>query len=85
MSVEMEMHIDGIRELQEKLTHSVWNTGGCSSYYLSPSGRNYTFWPGFVVGFRRRMKHIRLADFTVRRIDGLRLVEPVAHEQELIG
>ncbi|MEP9394851.1 NAD(P)/FAD-dependent oxidoreductase [Gordonia sp. VNK1] len=74
-----------VREVDEGLAHSVWNTGGCSSYYLSPSGRNYTFWPGFVVGFRRRMKHIRLADFTVRRIDGLRLVEPVAHEQELIG
>ncbi|WHU47810.1 NAD(P)/FAD-dependent oxidoreductase [Gordonia sp. L191] len=48
------------------LARSVWNTGGCSSYYLSPSGRNCTFWPGFVFGFRRTMASIELRDFDIR-------------------
>ncbi len=48
------------------LAGSVWNSGGCSSYYLSPSGRNFTFWPGFVFTFQRRMRHADLGEFDVR-------------------
>ncbi|SKY71687.1 monooxygenase [Mycobacteroides abscessus subsp. abscessus] len=53
-------------EVDKGLEDSVWNTGGCSSYYLSPSGRNFTFWPGYVFTFRRAMKHVNWDDFDVR-------------------
>lgn len=53
-------------DVDRGLEHSVWNTGGCKSYYLSPSGRNVTFWPGFVVTFVRRMRHAHLGEFEVR-------------------
>lgn len=53
-------------DVDRGLEHSVWNTGGCKSYYLSPSGRNVTFWPGFVFTFERRMRHARLEEFVVR-------------------
>ncbi len=40
-------------KLQRGLNHSVWNTGGCKSWYLHPvSGRNCTLWPGFTWRFR---------------------------------
>lgn len=55
-----------VDEVDHGLRHSVWNTGGCSSYYLSPSGRNFTFYHKFVFQFQRRMKQIVLKDFTVR-------------------
>ncbi len=55
-----------IEEVDHGLRNSVWNTGGCSSYYLSPSGRNFTFYHKFVFQFQHRMKHIRLQDFTIR-------------------
>ena len=55
-----------VEHVDRRLADSVWNSGGCQSYYLSPSGRNYTFWPGFVFTFRQRMRRIRLAEFDIR-------------------
>ncbi|MCB0941673.1 MAG: NAD(P)/FAD-dependent oxidoreductase, partial [Mycobacterium sp.] len=33
-------------DLQDKLAGSVWNTGGCSSWYLDEHGKNRTLWSG---------------------------------------
>ncbi|SDH82501.1 flavin-containing monooxygenase [Pseudomonas panipatensis] len=44
--------------LQRGLSHSVWNVGGCKSWYLHPlSGRNCTLWPGFTWRFRLLTRH----------------------------
>ncbi|WP_339516785.1 flavin-containing monooxygenase [Pseudomonas sp. RL_15y_Pfl2_60] len=41
------------RKLQNKLGTTVWNAGGCTSWYIHPiSGRNCTIWPGFTWRFR---------------------------------
>ncbi|CCQ14482.1 putative uncharacterized protein [Rhodococcus sp. AW25M09] len=50
----------------EQLAGSVWNSGGCSSYYLSPSGRNVTYWPGSVRNFTRKMSTIELGHYHCR-------------------
>lgn len=43
--------------LARRLSGSVWNSGGCSSWYLHPgTGRNTTLWPGFTMGFRRQLR-----------------------------
>jgi cation diffusion facilitator CzcD-associated flavoprotein CzcO len=34
-------------ELQRKMGRTVWNTGGCASWYLDAHGRNTTLWPDF--------------------------------------
>ena len=41
-------------ELQERLADSVWNTGGCGSWYFDRNGRNSIQWPGFTFEYRRR-------------------------------
>ncbi|MGX1810612.1 flavin-containing monooxygenase [Nocardia sp. NPDC055321] len=56
-----------IGEVDRKLAGSVWNSGGCSSYYLSPTGRNFTFWPGFAWQFQRRTARVDLRDFRLTR------------------
>jgi cation diffusion facilitator CzcD-associated flavoprotein CzcO len=33
--------------IQKRLVRSVWNTGGCASWYLDKTGRNTTIWPYF--------------------------------------
>ena len=33
--------------IQRRLVRSVWNTGGCSSWYLDATGKNTTIWPYF--------------------------------------
>ncbi len=43
--------------LDQRLEGSVWNSGGCGSWYLHPeTGRNSTLWPGFTLGFRRKLR-----------------------------
>jgi cyclohexanone monooxygenase len=39
-------------ELQGRLKRTVWNTGGCSSWYLDEHGRNTTLWPRTTYRFR---------------------------------
>jgi cation diffusion facilitator CzcD-associated flavoprotein CzcO len=47
------------REAEEKLRHSVWNEGGCQSWYLDPNGRNGVWWPGFMGSLWRRTPPLR--------------------------
>jgi cation diffusion facilitator CzcD-associated flavoprotein CzcO len=43
-------------ELQERLAETVWNTGGCGSWYIDRNGRNSIQWPGFTFEYRRRTR-----------------------------
>jgi len=43
-------------ELQSKMQRTVWNTGGCASWYLDAEGRNTTLWPDFTWKFRQRTR-----------------------------
>jgi hypothetical protein len=43
-------------ELQERLARTVWNTGGCGSWYFDRNGRNSIQWPGFTFEYRRRTR-----------------------------
>ena len=43
-------------EVQERLADSVWNTGGCGSWYFDRNGRNSIQWPGFTFEYRRRTR-----------------------------
>jgi cation diffusion facilitator CzcD-associated flavoprotein CzcO len=49
--------------LQRDLAGTVWNTGGCSSWYLDASGRNTTLWPTFTLPYRRRLAAFDLVDY----------------------
>ncbi|KRA37654.1 MULTISPECIES: flavin-containing monooxygenase [unclassified Nocardioides] len=51
------------------LSRSVFVTGGCHSYYLSPTGRNFTHFPGFSATFRSRTRKVDLDHYAVRRHD----------------
>ena len=54
--VQPEVQAAYNEELQERLADSVWNTGGCSSWYFDRNGRNSIMWPGFTFEYRRRTK-----------------------------
>jgi cation diffusion facilitator CzcD-associated flavoprotein CzcO len=41
--------------MQRDLGGSVWNSGGCTSFYLDATGRNTTLWPHRAAGFRRAL------------------------------
>ena len=43
----------------------MWNTGGCTSWYLDAAGRNTTIWPGSIGRFRRATRRVDLAEYHV--------------------
>jgi cation diffusion facilitator CzcD-associated flavoprotein CzcO len=45
-----------VREIDAGLAASVWNAGGCRSWYLDRTGRNSTIWPGPTFRFRGRLR-----------------------------
>jgi cation diffusion facilitator CzcD-associated flavoprotein CzcO len=57
LEVKRDAQADWNNWIEQRLARSVWNAGGCSSWYLHPrSRRNTTIWPGFVSDFRRRLR-----------------------------
>ena len=42
---------------------TVWNAGGCNSWYLDRTGRNSTVWPFGVDRFRRTVERVVAADY----------------------
>ncbi|GAA14553.1 flavin-containing monooxygenase [Gordonia alkanivorans] len=49
-------------DLDPELERTVWNSGGCSSWYLDSTGRNSVMWPKFTSDFRRQMASFEAAD-----------------------
>ncbi|MCX4762749.1 NAD(P)/FAD-dependent oxidoreductase [Streptomyces sp. NBC_01275] len=55
------------RRVQDRMQRTVWNTGGCTSWYLDAGGRNTTVWPGTTGEFRRATRRVDLAEYEVLR------------------
>ncbi|MET3984065.1 cation diffusion facilitator CzcD-associated flavoprotein CzcO [Streptomyces sp. PvR034] len=55
------------RRVQDRMKRTVWNTGGCTSWYLDANGRNTTVWPGTTGEFRRETRRVDLAEYEVLR------------------
>jgi len=51
--------------LQRALSKTVWNRGGCQSWYLDSEGRNTTLWPTFTFSFMRELARFDLAEYVV--------------------
>jgi cation diffusion facilitator CzcD-associated flavoprotein CzcO len=54
------------RRTERALRGSVWNSGGCSSWYLDRNGRNGVWWPGFTWRLWQRTRRFELADYVAR-------------------
>ncbi|MEU6057792.1 NAD(P)/FAD-dependent oxidoreductase [Streptomyces sp. NPDC047097] len=55
------------RRVQSRMERTVWKAGGCDSWYLDPSGRNTTLWPGTTSEFRRATRAVDLAEYEIVR------------------
>lgn len=54
------------REVQAALQGTVWNAGGCASYYIDANGRNSTIYPWSTVDMRRRLSHFDRRCYALR-------------------
>ncbi|WP_375760881.1 flavin-containing monooxygenase [Corallococcus exercitus] len=52
-----------VREVDARLSHTVWNQGGCRSWYLDVTGRNAVLWPGTTSAFRRRVGRFEPSEY----------------------
>jgi hypothetical protein len=53
--------------LQRRMRRTVWNAGGCASWYLDSRGRNTTLWPDFTWQFRRLTRRFDARAYELRR------------------
>ena len=55
--------------MQDKLKRTIWNTGGCQSWYLDPrTGKNTTLWPGSTWRFKQVTRQFALKDYLVKLV-----------------
>jgi cation diffusion facilitator CzcD-associated flavoprotein CzcO len=50
-------------DLQRRIQNTVWNRGGCQSWYLDAHGRNVTLWPRSTYKFRRLTSKFDLGSY----------------------
>lgn len=50
-------------EMKDRLSATVWQSGGCVSWYQDAAGNNPTLWPGTVVEFQKRMAGAGIGDY----------------------
>ncbi|MGI3220478.1 cyclohexanone monooxygenase, partial [Acinetobacter baumannii] len=51
--------------VQKHLQTTVFNSGGCKSYYLDANGRNFAAWPWSLKKLKQRLKKLDLKDYEV--------------------
>jgi cation diffusion facilitator CzcD-associated flavoprotein CzcO len=49
--------------IQSRMPPTVWNSGGCSSWYIDVNGRNTTIWPDYTWRYRRLMRSFDTAAY----------------------
>ncbi|MDQ8044143.1 MAG: NAD(P)/FAD-dependent oxidoreductase [Solirubrobacteraceae bacterium] len=67
IEVRRDIHQRWNDKVQKALEGTVWNDGGCASYYLDSTGRNSTIYPWTTIDLRRRMRHFKLDQFHTAR------------------
>jgi cation diffusion facilitator CzcD-associated flavoprotein CzcO len=53
------------KRLQASLKDTVWNSGGCVSYFIDKNGHNSTNWPWTTYYLRRRLGKFRSSDYII--------------------
>ncbi|WGX97988.1 NAD(P)/FAD-dependent oxidoreductase [Nocardioides sp. L-11A] len=61
-------------QIRRKMKPTVWQTGGCASWYLDKFGNNTTLWPGQTFTFRQHLSKFDLDEYDVE----------VSHQREAV-
>jgi cyclohexanone monooxygenase len=74
LTVRAEVQDAYNERVQKALAGTVWNSGGCQSYYLDRNGTNSTIYPWTTIDLRRRTSRFQLDEYLAREA----APEPVA-------
>lgn len=50
-------------KVQQHLKTTVFNSGGCKSYYLDKNGRNFAAWPWSLAALKKHLSYFKLSDY----------------------
>lgn len=53
------------KRIQRELQTTVWNSGGCNSWYLDEHGRNTVLWPTFTFTYMRELRAFRPEEYVL--------------------
>jgi cation diffusion facilitator CzcD-associated flavoprotein CzcO len=65
VDVRPDVYEQWSRETDRTLRGSVWNQGGCTSWYLDPNGRNGVWWPGFTWRLWQKTRRFNPGDYNL--------------------
>jgi len=54
-------------KIQRDLQPTVWNSGGCNSWYLDEHGRNTVLWPTFTFIYMRELRAFQPSEYVLSR------------------
>jgi hypothetical protein len=53
--------------LQQELDDTVWNSGGCRSWYRDEHGHNFALWPSHTYTFKRQLQRFDAEAYEMRK------------------
>ncbi|GAA4809823.1 flavin-containing monooxygenase [Nocardioides caeni] len=59
---------DWVADIRRKMKPTVWQTGGCASWYLDKFGNNTTLWPGQTFTFRGHLSQFDVEKYAVEAL-----------------
>ena len=65
-------------DLQGKLERSVWNTGGCSSWYLDEHGKNRALWSGMTWEYWLATRSLKRSEYRFLGVGSAAPAKPTA-------
>ncbi len=67
LEVRPEIQQSFVEEIYRRMSGTVWQSGGCHSWYQDQqTGEITTLWPGSVVSYLRRMRSVSPSDYELR-------------------
>jgi hypothetical protein len=77
---KVEVRPDAVKaynnRLQAKMGDTVWNSGGCASWYIDANGKNTTIWPDFTFTFWKQTREFDPAAYELTPVIAPREAEP---------
>ena len=68
MEVRAESQQHFAENLRDHMARTVWQSGGCRSWYQdAQTGQNTTLWPGSVIQYFRAMRSVATSEYDLRR------------------
>jgi hypothetical protein len=67
LEVRAEIQQSFVEEIYRRMSRTVWQSGGCKSWYQDQTtGEITTLWPGSVVSYLRRLRSVSPSDYELR-------------------